>query len=171
MILAIILTITVYFLVNSYTKKQQGYKANKIVINAFCSIATFIIVVGVVKPNDPEEVTAVNNSAAEKTNSKTPIPRKEIMQLDEWLNLYQELETEIKYDSVFLDVGFGVSGQKNHHIWLEKVQNHILPLDVNPAWHATPSNLQSLALAYVRKDNEKIERLKRELDKVFNDPL
>ncbi len=171
MILAIILAITVYFFVNNYTKKQQGHKANKIVINAFCSLATLIVVVGVVEPNDPEEVAADTNLVTQKTNSKTPIPRKEIMDLDEWHNLYQELETEIKYDSVFLDVGFGMSGQKSHHIWLEKVQNHILPLDVNPAWQATPSNLRGLALAYVRKDNENIERLQRELDTVFKASL
>ncbi len=89
------------------------------------------------------------------------------MQLDGWYNLYQELETEIKYDSVFLEVGFAVSGQRSHHIWLEKVQTHILPLDVNPAWQATPSNLRGLALAYLYRDTKKVVRLKRELEVVF----
>ncbi len=114
-----------------------------------------------VKP-ESVAVAATPSPAAAQTK-----PAKQIMPVTEWQKLYQELESEIKHDSVFLEMGFGANGQRSHQLWLEKVNGHILPLDINPAWQATPSNLRQLAIAYVRKDSATISRLTKELNKVF----
>lgn len=168
MVAAIVLATIVFFILNHYCKSKKSPKANRFIISGFCGVATFIIMVGIFGPGketEPENIAVADiasPAAAQETTPKTILP------MEEWQKLYQELESEIKQDSVFLEYGFSANGQRSHQQWIEKVNAHLLPLDVNPAWQSTPSNLRGLAIAYVREDSAAISRLTKELNKVFD---
>lgn len=122
--------------------------------------------IGIFGPGNKAETESVATATPSPAASKEKTA-KQILPVAEWQKLYLELEA-FKTDSVFLEYGFGGNGQLLQRQWLEKVNSHLLPMDVPPAHHATPSNLRQLAMAYIRKDTAQISRLKHELDKVFN---
>lgn len=167
MAITLFIAIIVFLGFNFYGKRKQAKKVNRFIVSAFFAIAVVIVGFSFIQPVKQE-----NTNARFINSEQSPIiserkTNKTIMPVNEWYKLYQELETEIKLDSVFLQSGFSANGQRSHQEWLKRVNSHILPLNAPPIYQATPSNLRQLAIAYVRKDLATISRLKRELDNVF----
>lgn len=162
--LVIILTIVVYVLLHLYCKKKQAPKANRYIISGFGAIATFILIIGSTESKKIESVLQVAPSNhVESAQVKVERPT---LALSQWKALYQELET-FKAEPIFIEYGFSAGGQKSYQMWLEKVTGHVLPVNVPPAYNATPVNLRQLAMAYIRNDSTTISRLKNELNKVL----